>query len=177
MDNIEAQLIIEKANIVFRYLLSIGVEYQIAEDIVGEAIYKSILYFDGIEPENLKSWLFRVALNGYYDLLKKNKRQTLYGTVDLDRFSQYLLKEQSESLEKKLIQSENHKLIAETIRSLNKSMQEVLLLRVQMELSYKEIGEYLDMPIETVRTYLYRARLELKNRWEKEDGKSYEKRV
>lgn len=172
MDDIEAQLIIEKANIVFRYLLSLGVTYPIAEDIVGDAIYKSILYFDGIEPAKLKSWLFRVALNGYYDRLRKNKRQILYGTVDLDRFNDSLLNEQSESPENKLLSSEVRTRIAETIRSLSKSLQEVLLLRVQMELSYKEIAEYLDIPVETVRTYLYRARLEFKQRWEKEDEKS-----
>jgi hypothetical protein len=38
MDNLEAQLVIEKAEIAFRYLLSIGVERQTAEDLTGEAI-------------------------------------------------------------------------------------------------------------------------------------------
>ncbi len=90
MDNLEAQLVIEKADIVIRYFLSIGVEGQTAEDLTGEAIYNAILYFEGIEPDKLKAWLFRVALNGYYDSLKKNRRQVLYGTVDLDKISRYL---------------------------------------------------------------------------------------
>lgn len=90
MDNLEAQLVIEKADIGIRYLLSIGVERQTAEDLTGEAIYNAILYFEGIDPEKLKAGLFRVALNGYYDILKKNRRQVLYGTVDLDKISRYL---------------------------------------------------------------------------------------
>lgn len=170
MDNLEAQLVIEKADIVFRYLLSIGVERQTAEDLTGEAIYKSILYFEGIEPEKLKAWLFRVALNGYYDLLRKGRKQH-FDDADLEKVSQHLVQNQSYPVEDALLHKEMEERIAQTLAGLKKGLQEVLILRAQMDLSYQEISDYLDMPVDTVRTYLYRARKEFKKIWEEENDR------
>jgi RNA polymerase sigma-70 factor (ECF subfamily) len=170
MDNLEAQLVIEKAEIAFRYLLSIGVERQTAEDLTGEAIYKSILYFEGIEPEKLKAWLFRVALNGYYDLLRKGRKQH-FDAADLVKVSQHLVQNQSHPVEDALLHKEMEERIAQTLAGLKKGLQEVLILRAQMDLSYQEISDYLDMPVDTVRTYLYRARKEFKKIWEEENDR------
>lgn len=170
MDNLEAQLVIEKAEIAFRYLLSIGVERQTAEDLTGEAIYKSILYFEGIEPEKLKAWLFRVALNGYYDLLRKGRKQH-FDDADLEKVSQHLVQNQSHPVEDALLRKEMEERIAQTLAGLKKGLQEVLILRAQMDLSYQEISDYLDMPMDTVRTYLYRARKEFKKIWEEENDR------
>ncbi|WP_170232704.1 sigma-70 region 4 domain-containing protein, partial [Sporosarcina luteola] len=42
---------------------------------------------------------------------------------------------------------------------------QLLLLKYELELSYKEIALLLGMKMETVRTYLFRARKEFQETW------------
>jgi RNA polymerase sigma-70 factor (ECF subfamily) len=65
----------EKTEIIFKYLIKIGASPLEAEDIIQDACYKLLLYMDSIDPNKAYSWLFRVAINQYYDYCRKGKRQ------------------------------------------------------------------------------------------------------
>lgn len=58
----------------------------------------------------------------------------------------------------------NHEisLILERIQEIYKQL---LLLKYELELSYKEIALLLGMKEETIRTYLFRARKEFQKKW------------
>lgn len=43
-----------------------------------------------------------------------------------------------------------------------------------MELFYKEIAELIDMDEKTIKTYLYRARLAFKKKWEETSNEKFE---
>ena len=65
----------EKTAIIFKYLIKNGANPRDAEDIIQEALYKFILYIDSVDPNKAYSWLFRVAINQYYDLCRKRKKK------------------------------------------------------------------------------------------------------
>jgi RNA polymerase sigma factor (sigma-70 family) len=69
------QTLQETTKTIYKYLIKIGSTPRDAEDIVQEAVYKFILYIDSIDSNKTSSWLFRVAINLYYDLCRKQKRQ------------------------------------------------------------------------------------------------------
>lgn len=50
---------------VYSYLLKMGASKEDAEDIVQDTAYKFLQYIDSVT--NTQSWLFRVAVNQYYD--------------------------------------------------------------------------------------------------------------
>jgi RNA polymerase sigma-70 factor (ECF subfamily) len=89
----------------------------------------------------------------------------------LEKVNQHLVQNQSHPVEDALLHKEMGERIAQTLAGLKKGLQEVLILRAQMDLSYQEISDYLDMPVDTVRTYLYRARKEFKKIWEEENDR------
>lgn len=66
-------LFISKMVIIYRYLVKIGCSYTDAEDIVQDTLLKAIIYLEVIKSDKIASWLFKVALDSYKDLCRKNK--------------------------------------------------------------------------------------------------------
>lgn len=64
----------DKMNLIYRYLIKLGCSKENADDIVQDTFYKALRYIDGIQSDKLSAWLFKVAINKYYDLCRKNKR-------------------------------------------------------------------------------------------------------
>jgi len=64
----------DKMNLIYRYLIKLGCNKENADDIVHDTFYKALRYIDGIQSDKLSAWLFKVAINKYYDLCRKNKR-------------------------------------------------------------------------------------------------------
>ena len=81
MDKSWENYLLEEAQIVFKYLLKIGATKEDAEDVVQQAIMKTIECISQVQVEKLRAWLFKVALHRYYTLYNKNKRSASNGIV------------------------------------------------------------------------------------------------
>ncbi|WP_310941690.1 RNA polymerase sigma factor [Clostridium estertheticum] len=55
--------------------------------------------------------------------------------------------------------------VLKILNSLNNIQKNLLILKYNMDLSYKEISNVLDINESTVKTYLFRARAQFKNKW------------
>ncbi|MGM0867465.1 MAG: RNA polymerase sigma factor [Bacillota bacterium] len=163
MDNrLLQQLLSEKMQIIKRYLIKIGANPLDAEDIVQESLYKLILYIDSVETKKIESWLFRVALNNYYDLCRKQNRSvtvTIENQVFID--NQPLPEEHYDHIE-------NRAEINATLNQLKPLYKHLLVLKYELELSYEEICEMLDMKLGTLKTNIFRARAQFKKIYKKE---------
>lgn len=162
MDNeLLQQLIGEKVHVIKRYLIKIGANPLDAEDIIQESLYKWLLYIDSIEPEKISSWLFRVALNKYYDLCRKQNRNvtvSIRNQVFID--NQPLPEEHFDHIE-------NREEINATLNQMKPLYKHLLVLKYEMDLSYEEICQLLDMKLGTLKTYIFRARKQFKRTYEK----------
>lgn len=142
-------------NIVYRYLRKLGISQADAEDAVQETAYKYLLYYDSIKASKIRSWLIRVALNFYYDQCRKQQKFKL----DLDaNVTKLVAAEQPEEL---FLERERNNQLSSAISKLKPHYKELLLLKYQSSLSYKEIAELLESNINSVRTNLFRARKQL----------------
>ncbi|WP_246168288.1 RNA polymerase sigma factor [Paenibacillus antarcticus] len=56
-----------------KYLIRLGATPPDAEDIVQDTVYKAFLYIETIETNKFSAWLYKVAINRYYDLCRRNK--------------------------------------------------------------------------------------------------------
>jgi len=56
-----------------KYLIRLGATPSDAEDIVQDTVYKAFLYIGSIEANKFSAWLYKVAINRYYDLCRRNK--------------------------------------------------------------------------------------------------------
>lgn len=125
----------EQAQTVYKFLLRLCGDEGIAEDILQETFLKAIENVEGFDNRcKVTSWLCQIAKNTYFDYLRKRKKYTLTS------FQEYNLKEETPSLEERIIDSEDAKEIRKIVHQLPEPYKEVFLLRVFAELPYKEIG-------------------------------------
>lgn len=153
----------EKMNLIKLYLIKLGCNQIDAEDIVQDTFYKALKYIDGIQTDKLSSWLFKVAINQYYDLCRKNNKY-IFLNIDEEIFKQSLT--DNKFVLDFLLNLEQKEEILEVLNSLSNIYKNLLIFKYDFCLSYKEISELLDIKENTVRTYLFRAREQFKKVWE-----------
>ena len=142
----------------------------LAEDLAQEAFIRAFKAIGGYNPGyKFSSWIFKIAHNLTIDHLRKRRIDTisLEGSPDA-------VTEEEQARTRPVLESsgerpdahvENLELggaIEAAIGRLRPHYRTVTLLRHVEGYSYNEIAEILDLPLGTVKTYIHRARLELK---------------
>jgi RNA polymerase sigma-70 factor (ECF subfamily) len=130
-----------------------------AQDVVQEAYMRAFRSFAGFRGGNGRAWLLTIVRNTSYTWLKKNRGAELTTTFDEEIHAP---SDESVSPSTILEQSEDAELIKEAINELPAEFREILVLRHQEGLSYKEIADVAQIPPGTVMSRLARARGKLK---------------
>ena len=128
---------------------------QDAQDVVQEAFLRAFKSFGGFHGSNGRPWLLRIVRNTSYTLLKGNR---LANVTTL--FDEKIHASEDEAVNPATIlqRCEDARLIREAMDELPAEFREILTLRHQEDLSYKEIGEITQIPVGTVMSRLSRAR-------------------
>lgn len=130
-----------------------------AEDISIQTFSRA---FDKIgtynEAYSFKTWLITISKNIHIDLIRKRKSTVGNPVNHKIENDFYDIIDESPSAEDKLITEQNLAKLLRDIKKLKPHYQEVINLRYFQELSYKEISEALDEPINNVKVKLLRAK-------------------
>src|SRR5947199_4161900 len=116
---------------------------QDAQDVVQEAYLRAFRSFSGFHGTNGRAWLLTIVRNTSYTLLKKNR------AVDFTTpFDEEIQATGHESVSPATIleHSEDAELIKEAMDELPAEFREILVLRHQEGLSYKEIADIAQIP-------------------------------
>ena len=112
----------------------------------------------------LKPWLCRVAYNRCVDELRKISRRPAVPLSFLEAQESAEERALVETVpdtrltpEETLEQQELHEQLVQAMETLSPAFRAVVHLRCFGELSFSEIGQQLDMPMGTVKTYFYRS--------------------
>jgi RNA polymerase sigma factor (sigma-70 family) len=132
---------------------------QDAQDVVQEAYLRAFKSFGGFHGSNGRSWLLTIVRNTSYTLLKKNRVVDLTTTFDEEIHASG---HESASPATILEHAEDAELIRAAMDELPAEFREILALRHQEGLSYKEIADIAQIPPGTVMSRLARARAKLK---------------
>ena len=141
---------------------------QDAQDVVQEAYLRAFKSFGGFHGSNGRAWLLTIVRNTSYTLLKKNRAVDLSTTFDEEIHAS---DHESASPAAILEHAEDAELIGKAMDELPAEFREIVILRHQQDLSYKEIGEILRIPPGTVMSRLARARGKLKEYFAAQIGK------
>ena len=128
-------------------------------DVVQEAYLRAFKSFSGFRGSNGRAWLLTIVRNTSYTLLKKNRGADLTTTFDEEIHASG---DESLSPATTLEHSEDTELIRQALDELPVEFREILTLRHQEDLSYKEIADIAQIPPGTVMSRLARARAKLK---------------
>jgi RNA polymerase sigma-70 factor, ECF subfamily len=130
-----------------------------SEDVTIETFSKA---FDKIATYNTEfqfnTWLIAIAKNVYIDLLRKKNSSHSIEITDNENLQAYNVADTTPSAEDELITEQNLAQLLQYIKQLKPHYQEVIQLRYFQELSYIEISEQLDEPLNNVKVKLLRAK-------------------
>src|SRR6478752_1338886 len=132
---------------------------QDAQDVVQEAYLRAFKSFSGFHGSNGRAWLLTIVRNTSYTLLKKNRAADLTTPFDEEIHASG---HESASPATLLEHAEDSELIKNAMEELPAEFREILVLRHQEGLSYKEIADIAQIPLGTVMSRLARARDKLK---------------
>ena len=147
----------------YRFLLYLCKNKEIAQDICSESFLRSMKNIENIEDSKIKSYLFQIGKNTYYNYYNKNKK--IYLTDKIEDFDKEL-----ESFEKVILKKENLSDLDRAINSLDLPYKDIVKLRLN-DLSFKEIGEIYKKDQNWACVVFYRAKEKLKILLEESDEK------
>jgi RNA polymerase sigma-70 factor (ECF subfamily) len=142
-----------------------------AEDLAQDAFIKVLNHIDKYRPEfKLSSWLFKIANNVAIDHLRRRQLDTVsvsgsphaVSESDVEATS-FEIASQAESALDEIEARELGTAIERAIGQLRPEYRSCILLRHVEGRSYEEIAATLDLPLGTVKTYIHRARIQLRD--------------
>ena len=142
----------------------------IAEDLSQETFIRTFKAIASYNPGyKFSSWIFKIAHNLTIDHLRKKRIDTIsiHGspdavTSDEQARTRLVLESNHERPDAYVENIELGGQIEAAIGRLRPEYRAVTLLRHVEGYSYREIADMLELPLGTVKTYIHRARLELK---------------
>jgi RNA polymerase sigma-70 factor (ECF subfamily) len=156
---------------VFSLIYRMVRDRETAEDLAQETFIKVLNHIDRYRPEfKLSSWLFKIANNVAIDHLRKRHVDTVSmdgsphatSAAEVEATSFDVSVAQETPLEE-LESRELGTAIERAIAKLRPEYRSCIMLRHVEGRSYEEIAATLDLPLGTVKTYIHRARHQLRD--------------
>lgn len=152
-----AQLLMKEERKMYYTALSYVQTKEDALDAIQETAYKAFLAVSKLrEPAYFSTWIMSILIRECYRILRKRNQVIPYEESELvNKFS-----DEHEDIVQNL-------LLRESIAKLPEVYQTVVILYYYRDLTIRDISFIIGRPIGTVKTYLYRARCQLKKELER----------
>jgi RNA polymerase sigma-70 factor, ECF subfamily len=155
---------------VFSLVFRMVRDRETAEDLSQETFIKVLNNLDRYSPEfKFSSWLFKIANNLTIDHLRRRRVDTISiegapdaVTAESAKATSIAVASGSESPLEELESRELGTAIERAIGKLRPEYRACIMLRHVEDKSYEEIAEIVKLPLGTVKTYIHRARHELR---------------
>jgi RNA polymerase sigma-70 factor, ECF subfamily len=155
---------------VFALLFRMLRDRELAEDLAQETFVKALNAIDSYRPEfKFSSWIFKIANNAAIDHLRRRELDTLSldgsphaETPEAMQATALQIGARQESPLDTVEAKELGTAIEAAIGALRPEYRSCILLRHVEGRAYEEIAEILNLPLGTVKTYIHRARNELR---------------
>lgn len=148
--NALATLLRDNYEIVFRYLLKLTLDKNVAEDITQEAMVRAIEKFELYNPDKAKfsTWLIAIAQNLFMDSIRRKKTEQGYVDRELQLEDLYdVIKEHDENWDRTL----------EALHKLSDESRTPLVMKHYYGYSLNEIAKIMALPLGTVKSRIFNA--------------------
>jgi len=165
-----AELIRRYQRPVFSLIYRMVRDRELAEDLAQETFVKVLNAIGSYRPEyKFSSWIFKIANNAAIDQLRRRELDTLSldgsphaQTADAVEATTLQIGDPRESQLDEVANRELGSRIEAAIARLRPEYRSCIILRHIEGRPYEEIAEVLGLPLGTVKTYIHRARHELR---------------
>lgn len=157
-DNWLEQVYEERKQELFRFLYVILGEQQAAEDALQETFLKAYLHRSRyIEMQQEKAWLYQIARNTAYDMLRKRRREFPMEKELLHDVMEQHVKQN---------EMDGNLLYMEMVAGLNEVEREIVSLKIIGGLTHREIAKVLHKTTGSVKKRYERALSKLKEKYQ-----------
>lgn len=160
-----ADILVRYEKPLLKHAYSFCSDRELARDAVQETFFRLIRTREKGMPENLPAWLFTVCRNVVSDHLRRQK--IVQFGVD---FSEFETEGGEASPDDQMERRERDRRLAEFVAELPDRERELVRLKFQVGLSYREIEEVTGISQGNIGYFLHCAVKELKLRWKLEGG-------
>jgi RNA polymerase sigma-70 factor (ECF subfamily) len=156
-DTAQLAVLFERHHVgLFRYLLALGRDRALAEDLVQEVFFRVIKYARTYDPNlAFPVWLYGMARNAYFDSHRKRRPEMFGGDPGEIRSPEPMPEET-------ITRKQDVALLREALQKLPEDKREVLVLSRYHDMRYEDIARVLRCEVGTVKVRVYRALKELR---------------
>ena len=133
-----------------------------AEDVTQEVFLKLWQNWSKVDLERVRPWLLRVTRNACYDRLRRRKATSRVFSPDADPEIVESSPGSDPGPEAQAERAAFRRHILAELQELGEPYRSILILREIQGLRYREIGDILNLPLNTVRVYIHRGRRQLR---------------
>ncbi len=159
-------LMAKYANLVGSIAYNIIGDVHVAGDITQETflkVYRNLQHLE--DPRRFKGWLCSIVRTTCVDWLRKERVKP----ASLEKIAEEGMEPQGEFLGTVFKQTsteleELREKVLHVVNSLPKIYQQIILLRHLRKMTYREMSDFLGLPVATIESRLYRARLMLRDK-------------
>ncbi len=156
----------EYSKIVYRFLLSLCRDAQLAEELTQETFLQAFLSLERFDGScKLSVWLCQIARHLFYQHLRKTGREV---PTEQSRIPESVAADNTERAAVTKLELMD---VLKEVQKLPPQMREVIYLRVMGQLSFREIGEIVGKSENWARVTFYRGKEQLllkRREWERE---------
>jgi RNA polymerase sigma factor (sigma-70 family) len=141
----------EHARSVYKFLLSLSHDADMAEELTQETFYRAVYSIDKYDGScKISVWLCQIAKHVWYqEFRKRNRHAAQELTEDIP---------DSSTIEQSVLLTSDKLSLYKAIHALSEPMREVVHMRLSGEFSFSEIGDVLGKSENWARTTFYRAK-------------------
>lgn len=148
---------------VYKYILSLCRDTSLAEEVTQETFYRAMESFHRFRGDSsVFVWLCQIGKNTYYRHARRQKRFSPEIPADVPETSRV-------SMEAHLFDREDARLLHRLLHDLPEPHKEVFTLRTFGELPFSQIGELFGKTDNWARLVYYRAKNELRRKFDEHD--------
>jgi RNA polymerase sigma-70 factor (ECF subfamily) len=169
------RLVAERSGEVYALLYRLTEDAEEARDLTQETFLRAFQHVERFRGDaDLKTWLYRIAINQARNRWRWWRRRRRDATVSLDApegqreqpLGERLRDTESADPEQEALARERETILRAALRTLATSYREAVILRDVEGLSYEEIAAALEISVGTVKSRLSRGRTELRRKLE-----------
>jgi len=166
-------LVQERSGEVYSLLYRLTEDAEEARDLTQETFLRAFRHIDSFRGDaDLKTWLYRIAINQARNRWRWWKRRKKDVTISLDLtdddnsepLSARLSSDNGGNPEQDLLARERESALLKALKTLKQDFREAVILRDIEGLSYEEIAATLEISVGTVKSRIARGRLDLRKK-------------
>lgn len=164
-----ASIVNNYKNYIFAIILNFIKDYGEAENVAQEVFLQVYTSLPAYDNTNFKAWIGKIAANKSIDWIRRKKtkfrEETVENATDLiDSTASY-----KDNPEMSVVDKERKEVLTRALNNMPEIYRAVIEKFYFQEKSYEMIAKEEDVPIKTIASRLYRAKILLKEKWREEN--------